>query len=574
MPLISFITVTRNDGFEPDLLYRLSTMLNYAAMELERVGRLADVEFIVVDWASEKPLVEAVELSAPAAAMTRFISLSADAIKSVGGHVDRLNIALAVNAGIRRARGQCIMVGPADILMPECAWVGLFNLVAGEGGGSRGLGDVLYLLMRHEIPAPVISAKRLLEDLKAYVLKNTLFMDVDRVTVSAGGGAGVLVAAVSVWQKLCGLQECCDLGIWADMEVHARASLIGSVMSMDGMGIRCYHMGHSGRGGRAKKAIEGFHAVRQYPRRAEANNPDWGLKGCELEEMRAIPVVTGTHAVTSSSLDVPSWLDEMTRVPLPDALREALAAHHALMGYSCCDPDGACMPSPSLQTVLAWTCSRLHPLRVLVLNTRHGHDASLIGQLCPWAELYLLGPWVGPVIKKFSPQSLASELQSAGHKAYCRFWGGDRLVDDLDVVARTEPGLRYELILLHHTGGLAELGQVLDKTLPLLEHGGAILMESAVGDVAREAALRMASLLDRVWVDADHGLVWGWRGGKVVSQSSGQPVGVYLEVTSLAGPYGPRASSALRLLKAVLSPKKYFSMLSRVVGAVRREFGV
>ena len=56
--LISFIFCGRNDNYLGDFKYRITTTISYLCRNLKRIGRLKDIEVIIVDWNSEIPLMQ------------------------------------------------------------------------------------------------------------------------------------------------------------------------------------------------------------------------------------------------------------------------------------------------------------------------------------------------------------------------------------------------------------------------------------------------------------------------------------------------------------------------------------
>ncbi len=54
--LLSIATGVRNDHYVENYSWRISTVLNYIAYGLERLGRLEDVEIMIADWNSPTPM--------------------------------------------------------------------------------------------------------------------------------------------------------------------------------------------------------------------------------------------------------------------------------------------------------------------------------------------------------------------------------------------------------------------------------------------------------------------------------------------------------------------------------------
>ena len=71
--LVSFVIIGRNDDYMGDYLYRLGTSLSFLAQSIERTGSLDEVEVLVVDWASDRPLACDVPLAPAARRITTFL---------------------------------------------------------------------------------------------------------------------------------------------------------------------------------------------------------------------------------------------------------------------------------------------------------------------------------------------------------------------------------------------------------------------------------------------------------------------------------------------------------------------
>jgi glycosyltransferase involved in cell wall biosynthesis len=116
---ISFILCSRNDQFQGDSLWRLSTTINHVARQLALLGRLDEAEVIVSDWGSEGvTLRDAAVLTEQARRITRFLTVP-PALAKEKQQDSPFGEVIAINAAARRARGDYIgridqdtLVGP------------------------------------------------------------------------------------------------------------------------------------------------------------------------------------------------------------------------------------------------------------------------------------------------------------------------------------------------------------------------------------------------------------------------------------------------------------------------------
>ena len=115
-PRLSLIACSRNDNWQGNSLWRLQTALNYAALQVAKLGRLEDVEIIVTDWGSAAKLCEAVRLTADAARIVRFLNVPTELATEKQKDSPFAEV-IALNAAARRSRGDYIGRIDQDILV-------------------------------------------------------------------------------------------------------------------------------------------------------------------------------------------------------------------------------------------------------------------------------------------------------------------------------------------------------------------------------------------------------------------------------------------------------------------------
>ena len=100
--LLSIVITGRDDDYMPDFLYRITTTINFIARNLDRLGRLKDVEIVVADWGSGKPMSQTLNLSPQAVQICRFLYIPPKLINEIQNGKDDFHPAISVNAGIRK----------------------------------------------------------------------------------------------------------------------------------------------------------------------------------------------------------------------------------------------------------------------------------------------------------------------------------------------------------------------------------------------------------------------------------------------------------------------------------------
>jgi hypothetical protein len=106
-PILSLILCSRNDEYMGNSRWRLQTALDYAAKQVDELGRNADVEILVADWGSRIPLQEVLRLSPAAARIVSILAIPPELARELQGDSPFPEV-LALNAAARRANGQYI----------------------------------------------------------------------------------------------------------------------------------------------------------------------------------------------------------------------------------------------------------------------------------------------------------------------------------------------------------------------------------------------------------------------------------------------------------------------------------
>ena len=120
-PYLSVVATARNDNHGGDLIARMQTFVNGLAAQCER-HRL-ETELILVEWnppADRPGLADALEWPDTPWCAIRIIEVPHE-LHARLNHADRLPLfqMIAKNVGIRRARGEFVLVTNVDILFPD-----------------------------------------------------------------------------------------------------------------------------------------------------------------------------------------------------------------------------------------------------------------------------------------------------------------------------------------------------------------------------------------------------------------------------------------------------------------------
>lgn len=148
-PKLSLVLCARNDSYQGNAVWRLNTALNFVADRAEASGHASALEVLVVDWGSDSPLSETVKISPVASGVTSFLWVPPDTARALQRDSPFAEV-LALNAGIRRARGEYVGRIDQDTLVGGRFLGWFFEEFAARRSGIPT--DAILLSNRRSIP--------------------------------------------------------------------------------------------------------------------------------------------------------------------------------------------------------------------------------------------------------------------------------------------------------------------------------------------------------------------------------------------------------------------------------------
>jgi hypothetical protein len=282
-PLVSFVLIGRNDDYRGDYLYRLGTCLSFLARNAERVGLLDDIEVLVVDWASERPLARVLPLVPAARRITAFLEVTPDLVRSRVGAV-RWIPTCAINVGVRRAKGEFILSTDSDCLWSEAAMAALGRLARGQIALPVPVEDLFCYVRRHQVPWATVHRRPRLDEWTRLVALLAAGVQPERAGISCLGGfsAGQLMHR-DLWYDARGYDESLDRPWgWSDNDLMLRVSQRHPWLDVSGHGLIGLHMEHGpqadARNARDQSTVNPM-VIRN---ESAVNGPQWGLAGLEI----------------------------------------------------------------------------------------------------------------------------------------------------------------------------------------------------------------------------------------------------------------------------------------------------
>jgi len=271
--------------------WRLQTSINFLARQLHQLGRIGEVEVVIVDWGSERPLYKDIELTEEGEKITRYIIVPVEVHERVRGD-SSFPDSVVLNVGVRRALGEYVLQLGSDVLLSRKFLLTLFDLIgSSDSGQSKAFSPRKSLMVfpHKEIPYDFVVREPTAEDLEGYIESATEGLPVVPLLKYLWGSSRGILAHRSLWQECRALDEKLLLWGWNDIDLVLRMRLKYSTVDMyREHGLYTFHLAHY------QPASDSTVRRLQNPRARrlnpyvfgpfEANDPDWGLGNLQFEE--------------------------------------------------------------------------------------------------------------------------------------------------------------------------------------------------------------------------------------------------------------------------------------------------
>ena len=283
-PLISFCTFGKNDDYMPDFLYRLETSINFISDALKKLKLDKKFEIIILDWASDKPFHEILNLRKSHSDLVRFIYVSKEDLAGSKCKADKVPHATAQNISIRRAKGDYVFIGGADTILNTSSLYLLFNLCTKKYLYNFDPDKAYLSVGRRHIPWEIILHKPSVDYLQNYIERKGYDLRNDFGYLKWGGGAGFIGMHKNAWMSCQGLDE--DLNNYgsADTELFLTKQNEMEHIELSSIGICSYHMEHPPE----NRSIESKYVRKNYNifKNNRKKNPNWGVPKKSIKEYK------------------------------------------------------------------------------------------------------------------------------------------------------------------------------------------------------------------------------------------------------------------------------------------------
>jgi hypothetical protein len=470
--LLSLIIPGRNDSYMGDFKWRLGMCMDYLARSLKEVGRLDDVEVLIVDWNSDVPLHEEMELSPDAASMVRFVIVP-PAIARPAQKDSPFPIPIAQNVGIRRARGEYIAQTDSEILYTPSTVRALFDVL--DGRVQTGVDNRRALLVsgRRHLPFQWALRKPALDEIGDYLNRNAGLATKEPLFAGLATPSALALMHRSMWLESGAYDEQFIYWGWMEIDLYLRITQRFPWRTLDNFGVNLIHIEHY-RQGRDKGGQQRKENPTPVSLKYVANDEHWGLAN------EALTIETARKVREPAPPPQRPLIREL-RLTRDDFARQFGEADTTKMANDCFQGMKQTIVDLGPEErqgmeLLGWYAKQFNPGTYFEFGLRAPFAAGLVWQLAPAVEIYGIDTWqAAPRWPYIPPFFVPNLLRHVGYSGYCRVITGDPAT----AVQRwwDSTGTPVDLALIR-----AEMpgGHVAEQACELLKHlapgGGAVIV--------------------------------------------------------------------------------------------------
>lgn len=477
--LLSIIIVGRNDDYLGNYTYRLQSCLNFLAENLKELGRLNDIEVVLVDWntQTEETLADVVQISPEAASLLRFVIVP-PATANARNPLVSFFTTCAVNVGVRRAKGEFIMLADSDSMMTLPSLKSLLQVLDGELPTPWPRKEIIFPIPRHQIPGSIGARKPSVDQWKKVLVR--IFGSRRKESPGAdclGGYSAAQLMHRDIWFELGGYNEKLDRAWgWSDNELMLRVSQKYNWMDLGYYGVAAFHIEHHainiGEHSRNPDSIN----VMTLTYESHPSPKNWGLKGIELEEK----TISGTNDWRDAqAYNAPMGYSVSTLEALDQAISEK--DFEPFFNELRCRYNASQMFDAGKEDAVRAIVSVANlesPLNVYYFGEAENMLLDAILDSAPGAEIYFIQTWPeGDVSeRRISPGAMTSHLNFSNHRSFSRILTMPAS-KAINAIANTDPHAgNMELAIIDRETLGDEFEYAFGQILDTLTHSGAIIL--------------------------------------------------------------------------------------------------
>lgn len=464
--LLTLLFGARNDSYMGDFKYRFSTCLDLLTRNLKALGRMQDVEVLVVDWNSDVPLHAELPLSDDARQIVRFIQVPPDTARPA--QLDSpFPIPVVQNVAIRRARGKYIAQTDSDILFTRAALENLFRVLEGTYP-ELPVSQSLLVASRRHLPFQQVLRKPGLDELDAYLSRSAAIFPREDFFPGFATPSAMALLHRDLWQACGGYDERLIYWGWMEIDLYLRLTQQLPWFDIASYGVNLVHIEHYTSPRSTAKNSRRMNPTTS-PMSFEANDANWGLADIDL------PQTTGTVVKSAESAIRPIDTAESIQKAMIDTSHQQFIQQFAQATRLGGEQINVFLP-------LVWYARDRFPRTYVDVGARYAATSAIVAAACPGVEIYAIDSWQDASGGNTPPiWSASNTIAQFGRKQnYVRFVSGnpDTAVSRL-FSAPSAPG-SIDLALIRTS---PKFGNAVENALALagkLAPGGAIVVSTRV----------------------------------------------------------------------------------------------
>lgn len=461
--LLSIVLCGRNDNYLGDFKYRITTSINYLCRNAEKIGRLKDIEVIVVDWNSETPLSAALYLVPEALETIKFIIVPPDIAKKYLTNRQVFNVGCAINVGIRRANGTYIMPMTADTLITSTSLQNLLLLLEEKLDPVFDPKKTMLNIGRKEVPWQIVKRKPNLKEWDRYLQLHCRKLLYEKTWHGISGGYGAILMHKLLWHQCQGFLEHFGWYGWIDADIGLRINQLYPYIDLICFGIFVFDMQ-----GRQREKIE-KQSIRHriLPKNIDSNQEDWGLRTNIFEVTKGEPCKINTDHVNKNSINL-----VLSRNRIINELKSTIVPRN-LRGIDGTIPKGndwACL------FPLIWFSSKFSPSKYLEIGTTKGCTIFVVSSLIETIEIYMMNVDDFAEMGTHFLSSINNIFISVGYRGYNHFIIGDKHTGLIRLNQAFIGPMSFDLILFRVDLFKDKAPEYLREIMEFLEYNGGLIV--------------------------------------------------------------------------------------------------
>ena len=386
--LLSFCFAGKNDNYGGRFVQRLANSINYLARNASKLGKLDQIEVVISDWGSITPLSEVLPLSEQGANISRFFHVPIEIAQHYSHKKTEFHGAMSINVALRRACGNYIICGSADILITEYSLSQLLKLISGELSTFFNTDNSCMGIRRKFIPNTFED-----DDITNKFRRLERFIelaDIHQAVISFPGlfsGYGLLLLTRDMILNMRGTNERYNGWGGTDIELGLMFNSQHPLVDLSCLDIYVYDFQHeTSQLQRRERNINIISEVK-----TKINDKNWGLNNVELPETQVQLKKDQNPNVTSSEIQVtPIYENKHSSNAYSEEWVQLLNSKF----YQECFLDlSSLLPEiKSYHYPLAWFAKTQKCFKYFEFEGGRGFGSVVISHINPAAELYITLP--------------------------------------------------------------------------------------------------------------------------------------------------------------------------------------